>query len=68
MMTTTIDTARLFIRGRFRVANEVELVFEAATGEPLGDGSAATEAEIDDAVAAARAALTLKSIYRVGPA
>jgi aldehyde dehydrogenase (NAD+) len=68
MMTTTIDTARLFIGGRFRVANEVEPVFEAATGEPLGDGSAATEAEIDDAVAAARAALTLKSIYRVGPA
>ena len=30
---------------------------EAATGDPLGDGSAATESEIDDAVAAARAAL-----------
>jgi aldehyde dehydrogenase (NAD+) len=50
-------TATLFIDGRFRAADEVEPVIEAATGEPLGDGCSATESEIDDAVAAARAAL-----------
>ena len=64
--------ARLFIGGEFREADKVEPVIEAATGDPLGDGSAATESEIDGAVAAARAALpayqSLKSIYRVGPA
>jgi acyl-CoA reductase-like NAD-dependent aldehyde dehydrogenase len=49
--------ARLFIGGAFREADKVEPVIEAATGEPLGDGSAATESEIDDAVAAARSAL-----------
>jgi len=46
--------ARLFIGGEFREADKVEPVIEAATGDPLGDGSAATESEIDDAVAAAR--------------
>jgi aldehyde dehydrogenase (NAD+) len=49
--------ARLFIGGEFREADKVEPVIEAATGDPLGDGSAATESEIDDAVAAARSAL-----------
>jgi aldehyde dehydrogenase (NAD+) len=49
--------ARLFIGGEFRAADRVEPVIEAATGDPLGDGSAATESEIDDAVAAARSAL-----------
>jgi aldehyde dehydrogenase (NAD+) len=57
-MTTVIDTsARLFVGGQFRKADQVETVIEAATGEPLGAGSAATESEIDDAVAAAGAAL-----------
>ncbi|MDT5188828.1 MAG: aldehyde dehydrogenase [Mycobacterium sp.] len=57
-MTTVIETgARLFVGGQFRTADQVETVIEAATGEPLGAGSAATESEIDDAVAAARAAL-----------
>src|SRR6202158_5495302 len=51
------ESAKLFIGGRFRAADEVEPVIEAATGEPLGDGCSATESEIDDAVAAARAAL-----------
>ena len=49
--------ARLFIGGTFREADKVEPVIEAATGDPLGDGSAATESEFDDAVAAARSAL-----------
>jgi aldehyde dehydrogenase (NAD+) len=49
--------ARLFIDGKFRTADKGAPVIEAATGDPLGDGSAATESEIDDAVAAARAAL-----------
>nr|WP_319452558.1 MULTISPECIES: aldehyde dehydrogenase [unclassified Mycobacterium] len=53
-----IDTgARLFVGGQFRKADEVEPVIEAATGESLGNGSAATESELDDAVAAARTAL-----------
>jgi acyl-CoA reductase-like NAD-dependent aldehyde dehydrogenase len=57
-MTTVMDTgARLFVDGQFRKADQVETVIEAATGEPLGAGSAATESEIDSAVAAARAAL-----------
>ena len=51
------ESAKLFIGGRFRAADKVEPVIEAATGEPLGDGSSATESEIDDAVAAARSAL-----------
>jgi aldehyde dehydrogenase (NAD+) len=72
-MTIVMDTgARLFVGGQFRKADQVETMIEAATGEPLGAGSAATESEIDGAVAAARAALpayqSLKSIYRVGPA
>jgi aldehyde dehydrogenase (NAD+) len=45
--------ARLFIGGEFRAADKVEPVIEAATGDPLDDGSAATESEIDDAIAAA---------------
>lgn len=53
-MTTT---ARVFIDGQFRTADQVQPVIEAATGEPLGDGASATEADIDAAVAAARAAL-----------
>ncbi len=50
-------TARLFIDGRFLSTDTVEPVIEAATGEPLGDGASATEADVDAAVAAARAAL-----------
>jgi acyl-CoA reductase-like NAD-dependent aldehyde dehydrogenase len=57
-MTTVIDAgARVFVDGHFRNAVETQAVIEAATGEPLGNGSAATESEVDDAVAAARAAL-----------
>lgn len=55
--STDFDGGRLFVDGAFRKAQSVEPVIEAATGEPLGDGSAATESEIDGAVAAARAAL-----------
>ena len=57
--------ARLFIGGTFRGADKVEPVIEAAAGDPLGDGSAATESEIDDAVAAARSAL---DVWRSTPA
>ncbi|AKK28068.1 aldehyde dehydrogenase [Mycobacterium sp. EPa45] len=53
-MTTA---AEIFIDGSFRRADQVQPVIEAATGEPLGDGASATEAEIDAAVAAARVAL-----------
>jgi aldehyde dehydrogenase (NAD+) len=49
---------QLFIDGEFRVADKAQPVLEAATGELLGDGASATEADIDAAVAAARAALT----------
>lgn len=49
--------AKIFIDGQFRVAEQVQPVIEAATGEPLGDGANATEADIDAAVAAARVAL-----------
>ena len=57
-MTTVIDAgARVFVDGHFRNAAEGAPVIEAATGEPLGNGSAATVSEIDDAVAAARTAL-----------
>src|SRR5262245_48626206 len=57
-MTTLIeDGARLFVGGQFQQATNVEPVIEAATGEPLGHGSAATAGEIDTAVAAARGAL-----------
>ena len=51
------STAQVFIDGRFRNADQVEPVLEAATGEKLGDGASATVADIDAAVAAARAAL-----------
>ncbi|MCW2687499.1 MAG: aldehyde dehydrogenase [Mycobacterium sp.] len=54
---TTTQSATLFIGGRFVAADEVQPVVEAATGEPLGDGSSATESDIDDAVTAARSAL-----------
>lgn len=54
---TTASCARLFINGDFRVAECAEPVLEAATGELLGDGASATEADIDAAVAAAQAAL-----------
>jgi aldehyde dehydrogenase (NAD+) len=50
-------TAQMYIDGRFRTAEQVEPVIEAATGERLGDGASAGLADIDDAVAAARAAL-----------
>jgi aldehyde dehydrogenase (NAD+) len=50
--------AQVFIDGQFRVAEATQPVIEAATGEALGDGASATEAEIDAAVAAARAALS----------
>jgi aldehyde dehydrogenase (NAD+) len=53
----TVDEAKVFIDGRFRTAAKAERVFEAATGEPLGVGSAATVVEIDAAVDAARKAL-----------
>ena len=49
--------ARFFIDGEFRAAGQVQPVIEAATGEPLGDGASAAEADIDAAVAAARSAL-----------
>ncbi|BBX08125.1 aldehyde dehydrogenase [Mycolicibacterium aichiense] len=49
--------AEIFVDGKFLKAGQVQPVIEAATGEPLGDGASATEAEIDAAVAAARAAL-----------
>lgn len=49
--------AEIFVDGKFLKADQVQPVIEAATGEPLGDGASATEADIDAAVAAARAAL-----------
>ncbi len=54
---TTLNNARLFIGGQFRIAAQAAPVIEAATGDVLGNGSAATESEIDDAVEAARGAL-----------
>ena len=48
---------RVFIDGEFRIATHAEPVLEAATGEPIGDGASGTGAEVDAAVAAARAAL-----------
>ena len=51
------SSAQLFIDGTFRRAVQVQPVIEAATGEPLGDGASATEADIDAAVSAARNAL-----------
>ncbi|MFM9033368.1 MAG: aldehyde dehydrogenase [Mycobacterium sp.] len=59
-MTAHSRTARpeLFIDGEFRAAEKAEPVLEAATGELLGDGASATEADVDAAVAAARRALS----------
>jgi aldehyde dehydrogenase (NAD+) len=54
---TTTSHPQLYIDGEFRVADKAAPVLEAATGELLGDGASATEADIDAAVAAARAAL-----------
>ena len=55
-MTATTDTPRLFIGGQFLTAAKVIPILEAATGQPLGDGPCAAEADIDHAVAAAHAA------------
>ncbi|GFG59582.1 aldehyde dehydrogenase [Mycolicibacterium murale] len=49
-------TAQVYIDGTFRTTG-THPVIEAATGEHLGDGAAATVADIDAAVAAAGAAL-----------
>lgn len=38
---TMVDGARLFIGGEFRTAEKTELVVEAATEAPLGDGASA---------------------------
>ena len=54
---TAAPRPRVFIDGEFRIATHAEPVLEAATGEPIGDGASGTGAEIDAAVAAARAAL-----------
>lgn len=54
---TATASPQLFIGGEFRAAAMSLPVLEAATGESLGDGASATEADIDAAVAAARAAL-----------
>ena len=48
---------RVFIDGEFHLATHAEPVLEAATGEPIGDGASGTGAEVDAAIAAARAAL-----------
>ena len=55
-MTATTDTPQLFIGGQFRTAAKVIPILEAATGQPLGDGPCAAEADIDHAVAAAHSA------------
>jgi aldehyde dehydrogenase (NAD+) len=52
------ESAQLFIDGRFRIASKSQPVIEAATEQLLGEGGSATTADIDAAVAAARAALT----------
>ena len=54
---TAAPRPRVFIDGEFRIATHAEPVLEAATGEPIGDGASGTGAEVDAAVAAARAAL-----------
>jgi acyl-CoA reductase-like NAD-dependent aldehyde dehydrogenase len=61
-----VSTASVFIAGQFRTAERTEPVLEAATGELLGHGSSATESEVDDAVAAARAALPAWSATPAG--
>ncbi len=53
----SLATAQVYIGGRFRTCDAVVPVIEAATGEPIGDGASASTADVDDAVAAARAAL-----------
>jgi aldehyde dehydrogenase (NAD+) len=50
-------TAQMYIDGKFRTADRIQPVIEAATGEPLGDGASAALTDIDDAVTAARTAL-----------
>ena len=47
----------VYINGQFRTADNTEPVLEAATGELLGQGASATTGDVDEAVAAARAAL-----------
>ena len=54
---TAATSPRVFIDGEFHRAAQAEPVLEAATGEPIGDGASGTAAEVDTAVAAARAAL-----------
>ncbi|MGB3481446.1 MAG: aldehyde dehydrogenase [Mycobacterium sp.] len=58
------DTGRVYIGGTFRRA-ATQPVYEAATGEHLGDGASATTADVDAAVAAAAAALP---VWRDTPA
>lgn len=53
-MTQIVDTAGVFVGGEFRRTDRTVPVFEAATGEILGEGPSAAAADIDDAVAAAR--------------
>ncbi len=57
MATPASNFALLYINGQFRAAGQTETVLEAATGERLGDGASATNADVDEAVSAARAAL-----------
>ena len=54
---TAATSPRVFIDGEFHRAAQAEPVLEAATGESIGDGASGTAAEVDAAVAAARAAL-----------
>jgi aldehyde dehydrogenase (NAD+) len=61
-----VRDAEFYIDGEFRPADQCEPVREAATGELLGAGASATVADIDAAVAAARAALPLWSSASVG--
>ncbi len=56
-LALTPEFSGVYIGGRFRATDEHHPVIEAATGEPLGSGASASPADIDDAVAAARAAL-----------
>jgi len=54
---TAATSPRVFIDGEFHLATHAEPVLEAATGELIADGASGTGAEVDAAVAAARAAL-----------
>ncbi|ODR01132.1 aldehyde dehydrogenase [Mycobacterium intermedium] len=56
-MAVDLVEGKLFADGKFRDADNVEPVIEAATEKVLGLGASATRADIDDAVAAARRAL-----------